>query len=103
MDDSLSSLNGFGKLMEEMVFDIVDIVGTVHHEYDDDDDGCAELPLLLVSAELDGNFKEGEDIQSVAESTVCQALFIHDDEDRSIVVVSDFNSSILSFSCCDFF
>mmetsp|Transcript_18657 Transcript_18657/g.28390 ORF Transcript_18657/g.28390 Transcript_18657/m.28390 type:complete len:102 (-) Transcript_18657:505-810(-) len=101
MDDSLSSLNGLGKLMEEMVFDIVDIVGTVHHEYDDDDD--AELLLLLLSAELDGNFKEGEDIQSVAESTVCQALFIHDDEDRSIVMASDFNSSILSFSCCDFF
>ena len=97
MDDSLSSLNGLGKLMEEMVFDIVDIVGTVHHEYDDEVDGCAAL------SELDGNFKEGEDIQSVAESTVCQALFIHDDEDRSIVMASDFNSSILSFSCCDFF
>jgi len=103
MDDSLSSLNGLGKLMEEMVFDIVDIVGTVHHEYDDEVDGCEELLLLLLSAELDGNFKEGEDIQSVAESTVCQALFIHDDEDRSIVMASDFNSSILSFSCCDFF
>jgi len=48
MDDSLSSLNGLGKLMEEMVFDIVDIVGTVHHEYDDEVDGCAELLLLLL-------------------------------------------------------
>ena len=45
------------------------------------------LVLLVVSVfELlfDGNFNEGVDIdiQSVAESTVCQALFIHDEDDE---------------------
>ncbi len=42
------------------------------------------LALLVVSVfELlfDGNFNEVDDIQSVAESTVCQALFIHDEEE----------------------
>lgn len=98
MLDSLSSLNGFGMLttIEEMAFDNVEEEGTavIHHELAEEDDGwviCAELLLL------DGNFVDGDDdIQSVAESTVCQALFIQDDDD-SRVVVSVFNSSTSIF------
>ena len=53
----------------------------------DHDDELLLLVLLVVSVfELlfDGNFNEGVDIdiQSVAESTVCQALFIHDKDDE---------------------
>ena len=69
----------------------------------DHDDELLLLVLLVVSVfELlfDGNFNEGVDIdiQSVAESTVCQALFIHDkdDEDWSIAAVSEFNWGALS-------
>ncbi len=83
--------------IEEMAFDNVEDEGTAHHELAEEEDGCcAEL--------LDGNFEEdgGDDIQSVAESTVCQALFIQDDDDVEIAV-SVFNSSIFCrggcFSC----
>jgi hypothetical protein len=85
--DSLSSLNGFGMLttMEEMAFDNVAEEGTVHHEAEEEEEDC--------SAE------DGDDaIHSVAESTVCQALFIQD-EDCSTLVVSVFNTSSRFVSC----
>ena len=53
---------------------------------DHDDELLLLLWLLLVVSVVelllfDGNLKEVDDIQSVAESTVCHALFIHDEED----------------------
>lgn len=78
--------------MEDMALDTVE---------DSDHDDELLLVLLVVSVfELlfDGNFNEVDDIQSVAESTVCQALFIHEEEDDdwSIAVVSEFNWAALS-------
>lgn len=105
--DSLSSLNGLGKwkwlfiLMEDMALDTVE-------DSDHDDELLLLLWLLLVVSVVelllfDGNLKEVDDIQSVAESTVCHALFIHDEEDddwsiaaAAAAEVSEFNWGLLS-------